>query len=181
MQSGNQESLLNFSQKSLLILFVTLVICFVIALKDLVFKPAFLLKNFGELSIDPEIAFTNNKPTFLEFYAEWCEVCKEMAPKVADIKKEYERDINFVFLNVDNPKWEKYIRNFNVNGIPQLNLFDKDSNLEVTFIGKQQEKTITESLENLNHDFKSNSQIVNSEFSIIKENKKYQTSPRSHG
>ena len=181
MQSGNKESLLNFSQKSLLILFFTLIICSVLALKDLVFKPAFLLKNFGQLSIDPEIAFTNNKPTFLEFYAEWCEVCKEMAPKVASLKDEYEKDINFVFLNVDNPKWEKYIRDFNVNGIPQLNLFDKDSNLKVTLIGKQQEKTLKESLDNLNKDFKSNSQIVNSEFSIIKENKQYQSSPRSHG
>ena len=108
--------------------------------KNLFFQPTFLLKNFGELSIDPEIAFTNNKPTFLEFYAEWCEVCKEMAPKVSDIKDEYEKDINFVFLNVDNPKWEKYIRKFNVNGIPQVNLFDKEANLKVTFIGKQEEK-----------------------------------------
>ena len=181
MQIGNNESLLNASQKSILILFLTLIICSVFAFKNLVFQPIMLLKKFGELSIDPEIAFTNNKPTFLEFYAEWCEVCKEMAPKVADIKDEYEKDINFVFLNVDNPKWEKYIRNFNVNGIPQLNLFDQDANLEVTFIGKQQEKTIKESIDNLYHDFHSDSQILNSEFSIIKENKNYQSSPRSHG
>ena len=140
MQSGNKESFLNLSQKSIVILFFTLIFFFAITFKNLVFQPNFLLKKFGELSIDPEIAFTNNKPTFLEFYAEWCEVCKEMAPKVADIKEKYEKDINFVFLNVDNPKWEKYIRNLNVNGIPQVNLFDENANLEVTFIGKQQEK-----------------------------------------
>ena len=181
MQSGKKVSFLNLSEKSLLLLFITLIICFILAFKNLVFGPTFLLKNFGETSIEPEIAFTNNKPTFLEFYAEWCEVCKEMAPKVADIKDEYENDINFVFLNVDNPKWEKYIRNFNVNGIPQLNLFDEKANLEVTFIGKQQEKTIKEALENLHQDFQNNSQIVNSEFSKIKENKQYKSSPRSHG
>ena len=181
MQSGNEESFLNLSQKSIVILFFTLIFFFVIAFKNLVFQPNFLLKKFGELSIDPEIAFTNNKPTFLEFYAEWCEVCKEMAPKVANIKNEYEKDINFVFLNVDNPKWEKYIRKFNVNGIPQVNLFDENANLEVTFIGKQQEKTIKDSLEKLNHDSPSNTKIINSEFSIIKENKNYQASPRSHG
>ena len=181
MQSGNKESFLNLSQKSILILFFTLIICFAIAFKSQLFQPTFLLKEFGELSIDPEIAFTNNKPTFLEFYAEWCEVCKEMAPKVADIRDEYEKDINFVFLNVDNPKWEKYIRNFNVNGIPQVNLFDQNANLEVTFIGKQQEETIKKSLENLYQEIRSNSKIINSEFSIIKENKNYQSSPRSHG
>ena len=183
MQSENKESFLNLSQKSILILFFfTLIICFVLAFKNLVFKPNFLLKEFGEFSIDPEIAFTNNKPTFLEFYAEWCEVCKEMAPKVADIKDEYEKEINFVFLNVDNPKWDKYMRNFNVNGIPQLNIFDEDANLKVTFIGKQEQNTIKKSLDNLQDNLKSNSQILNSEFSIVKENKKnYHPAPRSHG
>ena len=181
MQSGNKESFLNPSGKSLIILLFTLIICFLLIFKNLVLRPNSLLKSFGELSIEPEIAFTNNKPTFLEFYAEWCEVCKEMAPKISDIKAQYEKDINFVFLNVDNPKWEKYIRNFNVNGIPQLNLFDEDSNLKATFIGKQQEEIIKESLENLTHDFQIDSQMSNSEISIIKENKKYQSSPRSHG
>ena len=181
MQSGNKEFFLNQPQKSLLILFLTLIICFTLVFKHFVFKPTFLLKKFGELSVDPEIAFTNNKPTFLEFYAEWCEVCKEMAPKIADIKDEYEKDINFVFLNVDNPKWQKYIRTFNVNGIPQVNLFDKDTDLEVTFIGKQEEKKIKESLDNLKINFQGNSQILNSELSIVKENKNYRYSPRSHG
>ena len=181
MQSGNKESFLNLSQKSILILCFTLIICSLLAFKNLIFKPNFLLKKFGEFSIDPEIALTNNKPTFLEFYAEWCEVCKEMAPKVADIKEKYEQDINFVFLNVDNPKWEKYIRNFDVNGIPQLNLLDEDGNLKFTFIGKQEENTLRESLKNLSVNLKNNTEILNSDFSMVKENKNYQYSPRSHG
>ena len=181
MQSGNKESFLNFNQKLILIFLLTLIICSVLVFKNFIFQPNFILKKFGEFSIDPEIALSNNKPTFLEFYAEWCEVCKEMAPKVADLKEKYEKDINFVFLNVDNPKWEKYIRDFNVNGIPQVNLFDENANLKVTFIGKQEEKMIKESLENLNDNFSSNKQISNSEFSKVKENKNYQFSPRTHG
>ena len=181
MQSGNKEPFLNLSSKSLLILFFSLIFCFVLLFKNQVLKPTILLKNFGESSVDPEIAFTNNKPTFLEFYAEWCEVCKEMAPKVAEIKEEYEKDINFVFLNVDNPKWDKYIRKFNVNGIPQVNLFGKEANLEVTFIGKQQEETIKKSLDNLNNDFKNNSQFISSKLSKIKQSKNYDLSPMSHG
>ncbi len=181
MQSGNNESFLNSSQKLILILFFALIICSVLFLKNYIFQPTFLLKNFGQSSIDPEIAFTNNKSTFLEFYADWCEVCKEMAPKVNNLKNEYEKDINFVFLNVDNPKWEKYIKNFKVNGIPQINIFDKDANLEFTFIGKQEEENIKESLENLNVNFKGDSQTISSEFSIINENKSYKSSPRSHG
>ena len=103
----------------------------------------------GKTSIDPEIAFTMKKPIFLEFYAEWCEVCKKMSPGVSQLRKEYGKDINFVFINVDNPKWEKYIKEMNVNGIPQINLFDNESNLEKTFIGLQDESDMKKSLKNL--------------------------------
>jgi len=70
-----------------------------------------------------------------------------MAPKVSALKEEYEDDINFVFINVDNQKWEKYIRKFNVNGIPQVNLFDSNGNLVSTIIGKQEELKIRDSIE----------------------------------
>ena len=149
--------------------------------KNLFFKSTFLLKSFGELSVDPEIAFTNNKPTFLEFYAEWCEVCKEMAPQVSALKDEYEKDINFVFLNVDNQKWDNYIRKFDVNGIPQVNLFDKKGNLISTFIGKQEEFTIRDSIDQIEKEAKSHEEIINNEFSILKENNKNKVNPRSHG
>ena len=181
MQSGKQESILNNFQKSMLILFFALIIGGLFVFKNLFFKPIFLLKSFGESSIEPELAFKNDKPTFLEFYAEWCEVCKEMAPKVSELKDEYEQDINFVFLNVDNPKWESYIRRFSVNGIPQVNLFDKQGNLASTFIGKQEEKTIEVSLQQLNQEVKSIDDNFGSDYSIIKENKNSEVSPRSHG
>ena len=148
---------------------------------NLFFKSTYLLKSFGELSVDPAIAFTNNKPTSLEFYAEWCEVCKEMAPKVSDLKDTYEKDINFVFLNVDNQKWEKYIRKFDVNGIPQVNLFDRKGNLKSTFIGKQEELTIKESIDQLEREVESQEEIINAAFSVIKENKNNEVNPRSHG
>ena len=149
--------------------------------RNFFFKSTYLLKSFGELSVDPEIAFTNNKPTFLEFYAEWCEVCKEMAPQVSDFKDEFEKDINFVFLNVDNQKWGNYIQKFSVNGIPQVNLFDKKGNLISTFIGKQDEIKIKESINNLEKEEKLHEEIINAEFSTIQENKNYEVGPRSHG
>ena len=149
--------------------------------RNFFFKSTYLLKSFGELSVDPEIAFTNNRPTFLEFYAEWCEVCKEMAPEVSVFKDEYDKDINFVFLNVDNQKWGNYIQKFDVNGIPQINLFDKKGNLTSTFIGKQDEIKIRQSIDNLEKEEKTYEEIINAEFSAIQENKNNEVSPRSHG
>ena len=130
------------------IIFIFLIAC-LIFFKNTLFQTSFLLKDLGKKSIDPEIAFTTDKPIFLEFYAEWCEVCKKMSPGVSELRKEYEKDINFVFINVDNPKWEKYVKKMNVNGIPQINLFDNQSNLEKTFIGFQEESDIKQSLINL--------------------------------
>ena len=181
MQSESGESLLKRSYKAILVLLIEVVFISLVLSRNIFFQSTYLLKSFGELSVDPEIAFKNNKPTFLEFYAEWCEVCKEMAPKVSTLKDEYENDINFVFLNVDNQKWDNYIRQFSVNGIPQVNLFDEKGNLISTFIGKQDETIIRESINNLEKEQKPFQEIINSEFSTIQENKNNEVSPRSHG
>ena len=181
MQSEGRETLLNKNSKVILVLLITIVIFSSVFFRNHFFQSTYLLKSFGELSVDPEIAFKNDKPTFLEFYAEWCEVCKEMAPKVSALKDEYEKDINFVFLNVDNQKWEKYIQEFDVNGIPQVNLFDREGNLNSTFIGKQDELTMRESISNLGRQLDSQEEIFKHDFSAIKENKYHEVTPRSHG
>jgi len=87
-----------------------------------------------------------------------------MAPQVSAFKDEYEKDINFVFLNVDNQKWDSYIRKFDVNGIPQVNLFDRKGNLKSTFIGKQEELKIKDSIAQLKREEKSYEEIFNDEF-----------------
>ena len=133
-------------RRSILALFALFFIAFVLFFKSNIFESTLQLRNFGNLSIDPEIAFTNGKPTYLEFYAEWCEICKEMAPEVTQLKKDFDTEINFVFLNVDNPKWDKYIKQFKVNGIPQINIIDSNSNLKATFTGLQEENTLKDSL-----------------------------------
>ena len=180
MQSKSNEPLTNTNFKVILVSSIAVVIISLALFKNLFFQSTFLLKTFGDLSVDPQIAFTNNKPTFLEFYAEWCEVCKEMAPKISALKEEYEGDINFVFLNVDNQKWDNYIKKFEVNGIPQVNLFDKRGNLISTFIGKQEDKKIRYSIEQLEKEAESKEEIINAEFSAIKENN-HKINPRTHG
>ena len=149
MKTTSKANLLKDNLKYLFPIIFILLIASLIFFKNTLFQTSFLLKELGKTSIDPEIAFTTKKPIFLEFYAEWCEVCKKMSPGVSQLRKEYGKDIDFVFLNVDNPKWEKYIKEMNVNGIPQINLFDNESNLERTFIGLQDESDIKKSLENL--------------------------------
>ena len=181
MNSESREPLLNKNLRMIIGLLIAIVIISFTLFRNIIFQSTYLLKSFGELSVDPELAFKNNKPTFMEFYAEWCEVCKETAPKVSALKEEYEKEVNFVFLNVDNQKWANYIQKFSVNGIPQVNLFDKKGNLISTFIGKQDEIKIRESINNLEKEEKPYEEIINAEFSTIQENKHTKISPRSHG
>ena len=149
MKTKSEATLLKDNLKYLISFIFILFIVGLIFFKNTLFQTSFLLKDLSKNSIDPEVAFTTNKPIFLEFYAEWCEVCKKMSPSVSELIKEYGNDINFVFINVDNPKWEKYIKKMNVNGIPQINLFDNQANLEKTFIGFQDERDINQSLKNI--------------------------------
>ena len=181
MESESKELRLNKNFKAIIIFLISIVIILLILFRNLFLQSTYLLKSFGESSVEPQIAFKNNKPTFLEFYAEWCEVCKEMAPKVSALKEEYAKEVNFVFLNVDNQKWDKYIQKFKVNGIPQVNLFDRKGNLVSTFIGKQEEAIIRDSIEKLEKKSKSQEEIINGEFTAIKENKNNVVAPRTHG
>ena len=148
MESQNNYSSNKF-KKIILILLSLYLIAFILIFKNNIFESTLQLKKLGNSSMDPEIAFTNGKPTYLEFYAEWCEICKEMAPEVAELKKDFDDKINFVFLNVDNPKWDKFIKEFKVNGIPQINIIDANANLLATLTGFQEENTIEQSLKYL--------------------------------
>ena len=47
----------------------------------------------------------------------------------------FKQDIDFVFLNVDNTRWQEIIDKYEVNGIPQLNFFDSNGDFYGTSIG----------------------------------------------
>ena len=104
-----------------------------------------------------------------------------MAPKINALKTQYEDQMNFVFLNVDNPKWNKYIQDFDVNGIPHINLFNSDTDLEATFVGLQDEDLIRESIEDLANEENNYISVVSQNSSKIKNVEKNKISPRSHG
>jgi thiol-disulfide isomerase/thioredoxin len=86
------------------------------------------LTQLDQASTPLEVAVSNNKPSLVEFYADWCTVCQKMAPDMAQLEQQYADKMNFVMLNVDNTKWLPEMLKYRVDGIPHF-----------VFLGKQGE------------------------------------------
>jgi len=81
------------------------------------------LEKLARQSLDLPVALANGRPTIVEFYADWCQACQAMAPAMDTLAERRQGQLNVVLLNVDNPRWQAEIERFQVNGIPQLDLF----------------------------------------------------------
>ncbi len=110
------------------------------------------LDQLARRSLLPEIALTNGKPTILEFYADWCEICQKMAPAMLSAEKKSFHKLDFVLLNVDNERWQDLIDEYKVYGIPQLNFFDASGSLRGSAIGLRSEDQIDKLIQALLED-----------------------------
>jgi thiol-disulfide isomerase/thioredoxin len=95
------------------------------------------LETLASQSVDFDQARTNDKPTLIEFYADWCTTCRSMAPLMADLEQEFADQINFVLLNVDNPKWLPELNQYKVNGIPHFEWINSQNQSVGSAIGEQ--------------------------------------------
>ena len=63
----------------------------------------------------------NKKPALVDFWAEWCQPCKMLAPTIAELADEYDGRVLVTKLNVDdNPATAT---KYGIRGIPTLLLF----------------------------------------------------------
>ncbi len=106
-------------------------------------------EQLARQSLEPNIAISNGHPTLIEFYADWCEVCKLMAPTILGINQKFANDVDVVLLNVDNNLWKDFLTKYEVNGIPQINLFDKKGNLVTRSLGFRDEQQLDKMIQAL--------------------------------
>ncbi|XP_078436757.1 thioredoxin superfamily protein [Wolffia australiana] len=104
------------------------------------------LKDLAANAVPYEVALSNGRPTVVEFYADWCEVCRELAPVVYNVEEQYRGQVNFVMLNVDNTKWEQELDEFGVEGIPHFAFLDKEGNEEGNVVGRLPKKYFLENV-----------------------------------
>ena len=155
------------------------------------FKENAMLDQLAKNSLLPENALSNGKPTVFEFYADWCEACKEMAPDMIDAKKQNDNKVDIVLLNVDNSRWIDLIEKYDVNGIPKLIFFDDKGVMKGFSLGVRKYNELNEIFISLINNSKlpsftkeSNSSNLSSEFFSREEsfNNIIKTeAPRKHG
>ena len=98
------------------------------------------LADVAALSVPLDAALSSGKPTIIEFYADYCDVCKALAPDSAAVAKKYSggggsgsdgsdggapapaaaRSLNFVLLNADNARWSPEVAEYGVRGVPHF-------------------------------------------------------------
>lgn len=75
------------------------------------------IKNVADFN-NPEWKYLGDKPAIVDFYADWCGPCKQIAPILEEIAKEYDGKLYVYKVNVDENK--TIADAFKISAIPTL-------------------------------------------------------------
>ena len=74
----------------------------------------------------------NEKLVLVDFWAEWCGPCKQIAPRLEELENKYENNLSVCKVDVDQNR--DLALEYNVRSIPSLLLFKSGQNID-TLIG----------------------------------------------
>jgi len=90
-----------------------------------------LIKHVTDLSFEADV-LKSSQPVLVDYWAEWCGPCKQIAPILDEVSLTYQGKLQVVKMNVDENR--DIPAKFNIRGIPTLMLF-KEGKLAATKVG----------------------------------------------
>ncbi len=91
-------------------------------------------------------ALNAGKPALVDFWAEWCQPCRMLAPVIEDLAKEY--DGRIVVGKVDTDNNREVSMKFGISAIPTVILF-KDGVMAKKFVGLQGKRDLKAAIDSV--------------------------------
>ena len=102
-------------------------------------------KNVTDGNFDTEV-IKSTKLILVDFWAEWCGPCKQLAPKIDNIAKHYNEKVLVGKVNVEH--FAPLAAEYKVRGIPNLLIFNNGKVFQ-SLVGNVPENDITEILDRM--------------------------------
>jgi thioredoxin 1 len=97
------------------------------------------IEHITDDSFEPEV-LQSDVPVLVDYWAEWCGPCKQIAPILDEVAKEYQGRLKVAKINVDENR--QVPARFGIRGIPTLMLF-RNGNVEDTRVGALSKSQLT--------------------------------------
>ncbi|MDR2084048.1 MAG: thioredoxin [Bacteroidales bacterium] len=91
--------------------------------------------------------FEGDLPCIIDFYANWCGPCRQLAPKLAELAEEYKGQIVIYKINTDQEKELAAI--FGVRSIPAILFVPSNSQQPQMALGNLPKETLVEAINNV--------------------------------
>lgn len=98
-----------------------------------------LIKHISDASFEGDV-IKSDRPVLVDYWAEWCGPCKQIAPILDEVAKDYGSRLQVTKMNVDENR--DVPAKFGIRGIPTLMLF-KGGQLAATKVGAVNKAQLT--------------------------------------
>ena len=95
--------------------------------------------HVNDSSFDADV-LQSDKPVLVDYWAEWCGPCKQIAPILDEVSGEYDEKLQIAKLDVDAN--QSTSMKYGIRGVPTLMLF-KDGDVVATHVGALTKSQLT--------------------------------------